>query len=92
MFIDFPDLSILEQFLVKGIAACFPVASENRLVKWMIINDMVLNPSIVLHLTDQLIQKGKVERRWYEHRCSRVIVYNLTNSGLEELRVLTRQS
>lgn len=92
MFTNLPDLDILEQFLVKGIAACFPIASETRLIKWMVINDMVLNPSIVLHITDGLIQKGKVERRWYQHRCTRAIVYNLTQSGLEELRVITRQS
>lgn len=90
MFTELLEFNALEEFLIKGIAACFPIASEQRLVKWMIINEMVLNPSIVLHLTDHLIQKGKIERAWYHHRCQRVIVYKLTNSGLEDLRVITR--
>lgn len=93
MFIDrIPQEDVLIDFVIKGIAACFPLATETRIVKWMIINEMVLNPDVILKITDDMIACGLVNRKWYRHRCHHSIVYNLTDPGLEALRVITRQS
>lgn len=89
-----PQIHSITDYHLRGIAACWPLATSQRILKWFVVQKLIFNPALSLNVYDDLIASKLVFRELIQQQCqcSKVEVYRLTVQGYEVLsQILSAQ-
>lgn len=88
-----PQIEEIRRYLLRGVAAMQPKATNATLLRWMIVQKVVFKPVFVLKVLDDLIAQRLIGRDLaaFPCGCRTLEVYRLTDAGQQAVAALLPQ-